>query len=72
MPPCGPVSRRRLISGLRKLGFTGPYSGGRHEFMVRGTTVLTVPNPHSGDIGVKLLSIILKQGGLSRAEWERV
>lgn len=40
--------------------------------MVRGTAVLTIPNPHRGDIGPKLLAIVLRQGGISRAEWERV
>lgn len=72
MPSFGPISRRRLVAGLRRLGFTGPFSGGRHEFMVRGRSVLTIPNPHTGDIGVGLLAVILKQAGVSRAEWERV
>ena len=71
MPRFGPIKRRELIACLRRVGFTGPYAGGRHEFMVRGTTVLTIPNPHKGDIGVGLLSIVLKQAGVSRAEWER-
>jgi len=35
MPPWGPTKRRVLISGLRSLGFEGPFSGGKHEFMVR-------------------------------------
>lgn len=38
--------------------------------MVRGDVVLTVPNPHRGDVGIALLKIILKQAGISRAEWE--
>jgi len=70
MPRFGPISRRRLISAVKELGFTGPFSGGRHEFMVRGGIVLTIPNPHSGDIGVGLLAVILKQAGVSRTEWE--
>ena len=36
----GPISRRDLIGGLRSLGFTGPYSGGKHQFMVRGEMAL--------------------------------
>lgn len=70
MPPWKPVGRRRLIATLRRLGFDGPYSGGKHEFMVRGSVVITIPNPHRGDIGISLLAIILKQAGVSRAEWE--
>ena len=71
MPAWGPIGRRRLIAALRQLGFEGPLSGGRHEFMVRDDTVVTIPNPHGGDIGVGLLAVVLKQAGVSRAEWER-
>ena len=60
------------MKGLRALGFEGPWSGGRHEFMVRGGVVLAIPNPHRGDIGVGLLSRVLAQAGVSRKEWERV
>ena len=70
MPRWGPVSRRTLIGALKRLGFSGPFSGGRHQFMVRGDTVLTVPNPHTGDIGVGLLAVVLRQAGVKRAEWE--
>ncbi len=72
MPPWGPTKRRDLVSALRRLGFTGPFKGGKHEFMVRGEVVLTIPNPHRGDISVNLLSVILRQGGVSRKEWESV
>ncbi|MBI5497273.1 MAG: type II toxin-antitoxin system HicA family toxin [Deltaproteobacteria bacterium] len=72
MPRWGPVSRRELVRVLRALGFDGPFSGGRHQFMVRGDRVLTVPNPHAGDIGLGLLGIVLKQAGVSRKEWDAV
>jgi len=71
MPAWRPVSRRELIAALRRLGFQGPYSGGKHEFMVRGQRVLTIPNPHREAIGLGLLAVILRQAGLSRKEWER-
>lgn len=70
MPRWGPLSRRDLIRGLRALGFEGPFSGGRHQFMVRGDLVLTIPNPHGKDIGIDLLSRILRQAGITRSEWE--
>jgi predicted RNA binding protein YcfA (HicA-like mRNA interferase family) len=70
MPTWGPVTRRALITTLRRLGFTGPFSGGRHQFMVRGNIVLTVPNPHQGDIGVGLLAVVLRQAGITRKDWE--
>jgi len=71
MPPWGPISRRKLVRVLREFGFEGPFSGGRHQFMVRADIVLTIPNPHRGDLGVGLLSKILSQAGISRPEWEK-
>jgi predicted RNA binding protein YcfA (HicA-like mRNA interferase family) len=65
-----PVSRSELIRRLRLLGFEGPFIGGRHEFMLRGTHRLILPNPHRGDIGVDLLTRLLRQAGVTREEWE--
>ncbi len=70
MPAWGPISRRELIRALRSLGFAGPFSGGKHQFMVRGDIVVTIPNPHGKDIGVDLLSRVLRQAGITRREWE--
>jgi len=64
-----PVSRRELIQRLTQLGFDGPYAGGRHMFMLRGTQRLTIPNPHRNEISVDLLRRILKQGEIPRASW---
>ena len=64
-----PVSRRELVRRLLRLGFDGPYTGGRHEFVVRQDRRLILPNPHRGDIGVALLSRILDEAGISREEW---
>jgi hypothetical protein len=38
--------------------------------MVRGNVRLTIPNYHDVEIGVDLLSRILKQAGVTREEWE--
>jgi len=72
MPPWKPLKRRELIAVLRSAEFRGPYSGGRHEFMQEGNLVLTIPNPHRGDIGLGLLAIILRQAGISRREWDKL
>jgi len=72
MPPLGPVSRKDLIRHLRKLGFEGPYSGGKHQFMVRDDITVRVPNPHQTDIGKELLLRILRQAGIGRNEWEQL
>lgn len=70
MPRIGPVKRRELVGMLRQLGFEGPYSGGKHQFMVRGEITLRIPNPHVGDISKELLMRLLRQAGISREEWE--
>ncbi len=65
-----PVGRSELIKRLRALGWTGPFPGKRHQHMTKGDIQLTIPNPHgSGEIGVNLLKIILKEAGISREEW---
>ncbi len=71
MPPFGPVRRAELVRALRVLGFEGPYSGGKHQFMARGAVTLRIPNPHQGDIGKELLSRILRQAGVGRDAWEK-
>ena len=72
MPPFGPIKRKDLIRALRSLGFDGPYSGGKHQYMVKGELRLYIPNPHGGEIGRPLLSRLLKQAGISRDEWEQI
>ena len=70
MPRFGPIKRRELVAGLRRLGYSGPYTGGRHEFMLRGNVSVTIPNPHGSDIGPNLLAKVLRQAGITRDEWE--
>lgn len=69
MPILGPIKRGDLIRYLRLLGFSGPYSGGKHQFMLRGDVRLVIPNPHKGDISTSLLTRILRQSGVTREEW---
>jgi len=70
MPRLTPVSRHQLVRRLKKLGFEGPYTGGRHDFMLRGDIRLILPNPHRGVISVDLLSRLLRQSGVTRKEWQ--
>lgn len=51
MPRFGPIRRRELIRYLKRLGFEGPYSGGKHQFMVKDDITVRLPNPHQGNIG---------------------
>jgi hypothetical protein len=56
----------------QQVGFEGPYSGGRHQFMVKGTLTIHIPNPHEADIGRELLTRILRQADIARAEWDEL
>jgi predicted RNA binding protein YcfA (HicA-like mRNA interferase family) len=68
----GPIKRQDLIRLLKQLGFAGPYSGGRHQFMVKGDVTLRIPNPHQSDIGKELLMRILRQAKIDKNEWEKL
>ena len=72
MPRFGPVKRKDLIGYLKQLGFDGPYSGGKHQFMVKDDLTLRIPNPHQADIGRDLLARILKQARIDKKEWENL
>ena len=73
------MGKLRLLEGNRLIFvkvicwrfLSGPFAGGRHEFMLRDTRRLIIPNPHRGDIGPGLLSQLLRQANISRKEWER-
>ena len=69
MVALSPVSQRELVKRLRKFGFAGPFAGGKHLFMVKGERRLAIPNPHRQEIGVALLSRILRQAGIDRDTW---
>ena len=72
MPRIKPVSRQDLIHRLKELEFQGPYSGGKHEFMLRGEHRIILPNPHRSEISVDLLTRFLRQAGVTRSEWEKL
>jgi predicted RNA binding protein YcfA (HicA-like mRNA interferase family) len=57
---------------LKKCGYEGPFIGGRHQFMIKDSIRLVIPNPHKSDIGKDLLSKILKQAKIEKATWERI
>lgn len=72
MPPFKPIKRMDLIKTLKKAGFDGPYTGGKHEFLVKGELRLILPNPHQGEISKDLLARLIRQAGLTRDEWEKL
>ena len=64
-----PVSRRELIRKLRQIGFSGPFSGGKHQFMEHGNFKISIPNPHGKDIGKNLLRRIISDLGVSEEKF---
>ena len=72
MPSLGPIKRKELIKYLRMSGFEGPFTGGKHQFMVKDNTTIRIPNPHQNDIGKELLSRILRQADITKREWENL
>jgi len=72
MPPFRPVKRKELIRYLKRLEFQGPYSGGKHQFMIRGEITISIPNPHQTEIGRNYLARILRQAGISKEECEKL
>ena len=64
------IALRKLINKLKLFGFDGPYSGGRHLFMVKDALKVHIPNPHHHDISAHLVAEILRQAGITKKQWE--
>lgn len=69
MPKITPCSRTELVRKLKTLGFDGPFSGGKHNYMQKGSYRQTIPNPHGQSISPILIKEILKQAVISIDEW---
>jgi hypothetical protein len=54
-----PLKRREFVRRLRALGFDGPYSGTRHQFMVRGQHRQTIPT--NSEFSVPQVRMLLRQ-----------
>lgn len=69
----GAISRQELIRQFRALGYSGPFSGNRHQFKQMGRQKIRIPNPHnSQEIGMGLLTEILRQAGIEKSVWEKL
>ena len=66
------ISWQKLIQNFRKLGFDGPYSGGKHLFMKKGSLRVHIPSKHKSDISAGLLSEILHQAGIDKEKWNKL
>lgn len=69
MPKLTPTSYNELVKKLRMFGFEGPYGGGKHLYMVKGSLRLTIPNPHRKEISIDLLTGIIRQAGITKNDW---
>jgi predicted RNA binding protein YcfA (HicA-like mRNA interferase family) len=71
MPKLSPTKSRTIIRKLHKLGFEGPFGGGRHVFMRHPETSIKIPVPmHKGrNMPIGTLRAIIRQAGVSVEEW---
>ena len=76
MSPWQPCKRRVFIKRLRKLGFEGPFSGTRHQFMVFGNYRLSIPS--NAEFSVPQLRMMIREvesilgRTLDSDEWNRL
>jgi len=56
-----PCKRRDFIRRLRKLGFEGPYSGTRHQFMTYQNHRLSIPS--NSEYSVPQLRFMIREIG---------
>ncbi len=54
-----PCKRRDFIKKLRKLGFDGPFSGTRHQFMLFEENRLTIPS--NNEYSVAQLRMMIRE-----------
>lgn len=54
-----PCPRNVFLRRLRTLGFVGPYSGSKHQFMVFGDRRLTVPS--NDEYSVPQLKMMIRE-----------
>ncbi len=61
MSQWSPCKRSDFMRRLRQLGFTGPYSGAKHQFLVFGQHRLMVPS--NKEYSVPQLRMMLREVG---------
>ena len=71
-----PCKRREFIRRLRILGFDGPFSGARHQFLVYRENRLTIPS--NEEYSVSQLKMMLHETetilgrAISMQEWQKI
>ncbi|OIO91884.1 MAG: hypothetical protein AUK03_10505 [Anaerolineae bacterium CG2_30_64_16] len=71
MPRLSPEKPLMVIHKLRRLGFEGPFGGGRHVYMRHPETRVKISVPvHGGrDIPIKTMVAIIREAGMLVEEW---
>jgi hypothetical protein len=75
-PRLTPCKREDFIRRLSSLGFSGPYRGTRHEFMLYGKKRQTIPS--DAEYPPELVQLLLREVSevlgrkVSRREWEEL
>lgn len=64
-----PLKYREFIAKLIKLGYRGPFPGGKHPYFLLGKRSVKVPNPHGKDVTVYILKNIIKKSGITEDEF---
>lgn len=71
-----PCKRRDFIRRLRALGFDGPFSGARHQFLIYAEHRLTIPS--NDEYSVPQLRMMVREAGtilgreIALEEWARL
>jgi len=69
-----PCKRNDFMSRLRRLGFTGPFAGTRHQFLVYAHHRLTIPS--NSEYSVPQLRFMIREVGrilgrqITAEEWD--
>jgi hypothetical protein len=69
-----PLKRREFVRKLRTLGFNGPFSGTRHQFLILGQHRQTIPS--NSEFSVPQIRMLLRQvesilgRSISLDEWD--
>ena len=76
MSQWSPCKRNEFIRKLRRLGFDGPYSGSKHQFLVYQNHRLTVPS--NAEYSVPQLKMMLREaaeilgGEITADDWNNL
>jgi len=67
-----PITVKKAIKNLIELGFDGPFTCGKHQFMIYEEQILRIPDISKKQITPDLLQRILKQAEIRICDWNNV